>query len=84
MNWLDSTGGNERRRKKQRMNIIGSCCFNWSPYVFFFLDFCDKGYGPYFENFTSKSSLHCRQLMLDKFAEDDKIDQMNAQKRRMK
>ena len=50
----------------------------------FFLDFCDKGFGPYFENFTSKSSLHCRQLMLDKFAEDDKIDQMNAQKRRMK
>lgn len=27
---------------------------------------------------------HYRQLMLDKFAEDDKIDQMNAQKRRMK
>ena len=28
--------------------------------------------------------LHCRQLMLAKFAEDDKLDQMNAQKRRMK
>ena len=27
---------------------------------------------------------HCRQLMLAKFAEDDKLEQMNAQKRRMK
>ena len=28
--------------------------------------------------------LHLRQLMLAKFAEDDKLDQMNAQRRRMK
>lgn len=27
---------------------------------------------------------HFRQKMLEKFAEDDRIDQMNAQKRRMK
>lgn len=27
---------------------------------------------------------HQRQAMLDKFAEDDRIEQMNAQKRRMK
>ena len=27
---------------------------------------------------------HLRQLMLAKFAEDDKLDQMNAQRRRMK
>ena len=27
---------------------------------------------------------HYRQIMLAKFAEDDKIDQMNAQRRRMK
>ena len=80
MNWLDSTGGNERRRKKQRMNIIGSCCLNWSL----------VDHVPTSNNKTNKlhvhvtSSLYCRQLMLDKFAEDDKIDQMNAQKRRMK
>ena len=73
ISWQPSTGGRGRAGRGRRRNTTG----------------LDK---IIFETSTSWIAImmvvilipHLRQLMLAKFAEDDKLDQMNAQRRRMK